>query len=109
MVNYFEWLIITDNLLDKVNDTYNKIILLGDFNIDLLPAAVQKTSWINTFQSYYLNQLIDEPTRITSHSKTLLDHIYVSEDVNVFKSNLLSWAISDHNPIYILLLISQIM
>ena len=99
-VNYSEWLIIMDNLLDKVNNTYNKVILLGDFNIDLLPTAVQKTSWINTSQSYYLNQLIDEPTRITSHSKTLLDHIYVSEDVNLSKSGLLSWAISDHNPIY---------
>ena len=101
LVNYSEWLIIMDNLLDKINNTYNKVILLGDFNIDLLPTAVQKTSWINTFQSYYLNQLIDEPTRITSHSKTLLDHIYVFEDVNVSKSGLLSWAISDHNPIYI--------
>ena len=87
------------NLLDKINNTYNKVILLGDFNIDLLPTAVQKTSWITTFQSYYLNQLIDE--RITSHSKTLLHHIYVSEDVNVSKSGLLSWVISDHNPIYI--------
>ena len=73
---------------------------MGDFNIDILPTAVQKTSWINTFQSYYLNQLIDEPTRIMSHSKTILDHIYVSEDVKVSKSGLLSWAISDHNPIY---------
>ena len=101
LVNYSEWPLIMDNLLDKVNNTCNKVILLGDFNIDLLPTAVEKTSWINTFQSYYLNQLIDEPTRITSHSKTLLDHIYVSEDVNVSKSGLLSWAISDHNPIYI--------
>ena len=99
--NYSEWLIVMDNLLHKINNTYNKVILLADFNIDLLPAAVQKTSWINTFQSYYLNQLIDEPTRITSHSKTLLNHIYVSEDVDVSKSGLLSWAISDHNPIYI--------
>ena len=74
---------------------------MGDFNIDLLPTAVQKTSWINTFQSYYLTQLIDEPTRITSHSKTLLDHIYVSEDVNVSKSGLISWVISDYSPIYI--------
>ena len=32
-----------------------------------------------------------------------LTHIYVSEDVNVFKSGVLSWAISDHSPIYIII------
>ena len=74
-----------DLILDKVNNTYNKVILMGYFDIDILPTAVQKTSWINKFQSYNLT------------------HIYVSEDVNVSKSGLLSWAIIDHSPIYIII------
>ena len=81
---------------------------MGDFNIDLLPTAVQKTSWINTFQSYYLNQLIDEPTRITSHSKTLLDHIYVSE-VRMFPNQVYYLGLLVTTTLYILLLLSQIM
>ena len=75
-------------LLDKVKNTYNKLILLGDFNIDLLPTALQKTSWINTFQRYYLTQLtvygndIDSPESIgnelnqnfTTVINELIDH-----------------------------------
>ena len=101
LVHYSEWLHCMDILLEKCHNENKKFILLGDFNIDLASTVCQRNSWINTFQNYNLTQIIKEPTRITSESKTLIDHIYVSDDVNVSNSGVLSWSVSDHNPVYI--------
>ena len=101
LVHFSEWLHCMDILLEKCHNENKRFILLGDFNIDLVSTVCQRNSWINTFQNYNLTQIIKEPTRITSESKTLIDHIYVSDDVNVSNSGVLSWSVSDHNPVYI--------
>ena len=90
-----------DITLEKCHNENKKFIMLGNFNIDLVPTVYQRNTWINTFQNYNLSQLIKEPTRITHQSKTLIDHIFVSEDVHVSNSGVLSWFVSDHNPVYV--------
>ena len=60
-----------DILLEKCHNENKRFILLGDFNIDLVSTVCQRNSWINTFQNYNLTQIIKEPTRITSESKTM--------------------------------------
>ena len=47
--------------------------------------------------------LIKYPTKFTSHSATLLDHIYLNNSLNPITSHILSDDISDHFPILILL------
>jgi len=49
-----------------------EIILLGDFNIDLAKVNNQWTQIINSFN---LHQLVTSPTRATSNSNTIIDHI----------------------------------
>ena len=100
-VLYSDWLKCMDILLEKCRNENKKFILLGDFNIDLAPTIYQRNTRINTFQNYNLSQLIKEPTRITSQSKTLIDHINVSEDVHVSYSGVLSWCVSHHNLVYV--------
>ena len=107
LVHYSEWLHCMDILLEKCHNENKRFILLGDFNIDLVSTVCQRNSWINTFQNYNLTQIIKEPTRITSESKTLIDHIYVSDDVNVSNSG--EWpGLLVITTLYILLLKSQI-
>ena len=103
LVHYSEWLNCMDILLEKCHNENKRFILLGDFNIDLVSTVCQRNSWISTFQNYNLTQIIKDPTRISLESKTLIDHIHVSDDVNVSNSGVLSWSISDHNPVYITL------
>ena len=55
---------------------------VGDYNIDLM--RVNANSSVKSHVHYIINSsckcVIDLPTRITSHSKTPLDHIYVSDN-----------------------------
>ena len=63
-------------LMDSVWLLGKEILLLGDFNIDLL--NVSHSNWQNITRSYNLSQCTTLPTRITHSSRTLIDHIYSS-------------------------------
>lgn len=65
------WELLQDNL-DHVKQTHNiKTMLLGDFNAD--PTSRQGTLLADLVQVNNLTFHIDKPTRITSHSSTILD------------------------------------
>ncbi len=74
----YEWL---DNFVQMINSIHTvkphaDILVLGDFNIDLLKPH---SSWDSTITLLGLTQLVKSPTRITQTSATLIDHIYVTE------------------------------
>jgi len=84
------------DMMDKVNKRNFNTILLGDFNINML---VTQPQWSHTTEMLGLTQLIQEATRITSRTSTLLDHIYTNNKsmvLNVLTSNI---CVSDHKPI----------
>ena len=62
-------------MMDKVTDCNANILLLGDFNIDLFK---QPPAWNNTTALFGLEQLVEETTRVTKSSATLIDHIYTN-------------------------------
>ena len=74
------------------------VILAGDLNIDLLKiendSFAQELS--DTMLSHGLSQTISRPTRITSHSATLIDHIYTNSIQHVTSSGILLSDLSDH-------------
>lgn len=50
------------------------LVILGDFNINLLDHSDSKSKLLLSFFDYFnLNQLITEPTHFTDHSQTLID------------------------------------
>lgn len=77
-------------------DCTSNVILLGDLNIDFLKAPPRYVA--DMFRVYNLTNVITEPTRITSHSSTLLDPIIVSDTSFVLDSGVLTIdkSISDH-------------
>ena len=84
--------------LQKCISEKKSIVLLGDFNIDLLNP--HEIGDINIFTdiigSFSLLPQIILPTRITSVSHTLIDNIFCSSDfTNTMSGNILT-AISDH-------------
>ena len=52
--------------------------------------------YVNSILSTTTKCAIDLPTRITDHSKTMLDHIYVNDPKHFYKSRVLLCDLSDH-------------
>lgn len=68
--------IFLDALMDSVTSfsRYDNIIVMGDFNIDMLNVNDPKTKFFKEFLSCTgLSQIIDKPTHFTDSSKTLID------------------------------------
>ena len=76
-------------------------IICGSFNIDLLksPSSTSINEYINSVFSEGCYCAVDKPTRITSHSSTLIDHLYSNILNKTLTSNILQYEISDHLPL----------
>lgn len=86
--------------LDRVlNSTVNKcdVILCGDLNIDYLSDSLNKNELRDLLQTYNINMLINEPTRISLNTKTCIDYI-CTNCINSYKEtcNILNDGLSDH-------------
>ena len=72
------------------------ILVLGDFNIDLLKPH---SSWDSTITLLDLSQIVKSPARITQTSATLIDHIYTNNPGVISEVSVPDLSISDHCPI----------
>ncbi len=77
-------------------------MILGDINCDLLHKDLDhKTKELNFITNLYqYKQLIDEPTRETVNSKSLIDHFYTNRAENIMLAGVSKISISDHYQIY---------
>ena len=90
--NENDFLNIFSNEFQQIDSKTNGIYLLRDFNINLLQNGKfilkenqsyklksSSSALVNTYKDFYqkilLTEIIKEPTRITSSTSTLLDHI----------------------------------
>ena len=95
-----------NNILEPIKNS-NEVILLGDFNIDLLKDNDFSKEFRTMLQSNYLVPTILEPTRVASVnrngetivSETLIDNIFINRSTD-FKSGLIYSSISDHYPVF---------
>ena len=88
-----EVLKLIENLIKNLDNEEKEIVILGDFNYDLLNRSVTHNSdnFLEILNLYQLHQLINEPTRITETSKTLIDVVITNKPENYLKSVLLSY------------------
>ena len=89
-------------------DSENKeVILIGDFNCDWSrlisnnKANVQTNKLAELAGTFQFEQLINEPTRITSTTKTLIDLAFTNKPELINGSGVIHPGISDHSLIYI--------
>ena len=92
-------------ILDKINKEKKTILLLGDFNIDLLKSNIDNniSYFLDIMGSYDLLPQILLPTRITDNSQTLIDNIFLDSSTFLPISGNLTYHISDHLPQVLLL------
>ena len=99
----------SDHLIDIINRAKRpkggispELVLGMDHNIDLLMGKqhAQTHKFIEDLSRLDILPIITRSSRITSHSATLIDNIYVSEQLHrSFESAILMSDISDHLPI----------
>ena len=67
-----------NKLLDNITRENKTTFLLGDFNIDLLKyeSHTSTNEVLDSLSSIMILPYILHPTRITCHSKTLIDNIF---------------------------------
>ena len=82
------------DLMDSVWLLVKEILLLGDFNIDLL--NFNHSNWQRISRNYNLYQCITLPTRITHSSRTLIDQIYSSNPSSLVEMCIPCIDVSDH-------------
>lgn len=93
-------------LLEKAWTKFSNIVLLGDFNTNLLQDQHGEIShegnrMRSIFEQYYMLNVIEGPTRITNHSKTLLIDLIVTTRKDLVKQKgTCPLGISDHDMIY---------
>ena len=94
----YEWFDDFVQMIDNIHTVkpHADILVLGDFNIDLLKPH---SSWDSTITLLGLTQLVKSPTRITQTSATLIDHIYANNPDVITEVSVPDLSISDHCPI----------
>lgn len=91
-----------ENLIKQTDDENKEIYILGDLNCDMLKhepdTPTKKVK--SLYELYQLSQLINEATRVTISSSTLIDHAVTNTPVNISDSGVIHTGISDHNLIF---------
>ena len=87
-------------ILDKMSKKNKQVFLLGDFNIDLLNYNDHQPTneFLDSLASNSFLPYILQPTRLTSHSKILIDNIFSNVISHEVKSGNITATISDHLP-----------
>ena len=74
--------------------------MTGDFNVNLLKNSNITVNLVNLFHGSNMLSLINKPTRLTTHSATIIDHIWSNDYSNLIQSGILCMTISDHFPVF---------
>ncbi|MCW4336379.1 MAG: reverse transcriptase domain-containing protein [Candidatus Thiodiazotropha endolucinida] len=91
-----------DNFSKQIENSLSisdEVYIMGDINIDFRAGYLSKPKWKHIVEINDLQQVIDKPTRVTAHSSTLIDHLYVSNPYFLSDITVPCIAISDHYPI----------
>ena len=107
--NIDSFLTTFNNIIEPLKSTH-KIILLGDYNIDLHKNDKYKNDFELCLQSNYLMPTISSATRVATKiinnqevtSETLIDNIMINYNME-YQSGIIETSITDHYSIYIII------
>lgn len=95
--NLHDFIAILEETLVQFLPISSDIIWGGDINIDHLNLGNYNIIKLHEMlDNYGYSQIINTPTRITTHSMTLVDVIFVSSDIN---SKIVDYGVKDSNSI----------
>ena len=89
-----------ETLISRIDTTNLECILMGDSNCHFIRPNNGTRHLKDLFDTYSLTQIIDEPTRTTQDTKTLIDHIATNRPELASDSGVIPCGISDHDIVY---------
>ena len=91
-----------NEVIDKIGKENKQCYIMGDFNINLMNYQSNDLTgeFLDIIYSNSLCPLINRPTRITSHTATLIDNILSNDFDSDTVNGLFFTDISDHLPIF---------
>ena len=66
-----------DKTVENINENYDRIIVCGDLNINVLDENLMTSSYLSTIQPNGFQLCCREPARISRNTSTCLDHFFV--------------------------------
>ena len=104
-----DFLNVLSPILSIINKENKTLVLLGDFNIDLLSCSscILHDSFLDLLACYNILPHITLPTRVTNESSTLIDNIFLSPVPFASISGNLTSCLSDHLPQFLLIKMSD--
>ena len=93
-----EWI---DKFEFELNNTISfnsDIVLTGDFNMNCLPPCKPSQKWLSILETYNLKQIVNKQI-VTKESKTLIDHIHITNLEKLEESHVIQYSVSDHYPV----------
>ena len=99
--NFLKYL---NTVLESVDHSNKHCAILGDINLDLLKIESHQLTdtYLDTMSSYFFQPHILQPTRISEHSATLIDHIFFNSLEHFTISGNIIYDISDHLPNFLI-------
>ena len=98
---FMEYLNMT---LEQIHHHNKYILLMGDFNIDLLKDSnPYSDNFLNTLGASFFQPHILQPTRLTDHSATLIDNIFFNSIEHYTISGNIIYELTDHLPNFIII------
>ena len=89
---------LIDNLFYRLDDENKECITIGDINCNSFEPAENCVKHMDRiYRKHNLSQLIDEPTRTTSDTSTIIDHLVTNKPTCVSKSGVIHCGISNHD------------
>ena len=93
------------NLLEKPSSENKALVLLGDFNANLLKYDIDTdiSNFLDLIYSSFLLPHVASPTRTTAASATLIDNIFTNNCNSPYTSGNLLITFSDHHAQFLIM------
>ena len=94
------------NIFNNVEHAFSEsrdVYILSDMNMVLPYRTCHKDDLDNMCNILKLKQLIYDPTRVTCHTASIIDHAYTSNFDKHISSGIIKWTASDHYMIFVTL------
>ena len=93
------------NLLEKLPLENKALVLLGNFNANLLKYDIDtvNSNFLDLLYSLFLLPHISSPTRTTAASATLIDHIFTNNYNSPYTSGNLVNILPDHHAQFLII------
>ena len=98
--NYIEFIDSLDNKLQLLNLKNKRLMIMGDFNIDVNSNVTSTLDYLHMLQLNACINLITKPIRVTSSTQTIIDHILTNGNESNFTPGIFDYMLSDHSSIF---------